>query len=334
MSNLSNEYQIAITKIQQCRREIGKVIIGQKQIVEQVLLAILSDGNVLLEGVPGLGKTELAKTISHVLKLSFSRIQFTPDLMPSDITGTTMITKKDGENHFSFEKGPIFANLVLADEINRATPKTQAALLEAMQEKTVTVHTTYQLPLPFMVLATQNPIESEGTYPLPEAQLDRFLFKLLVPFPTKEELKDIVNLTLSLQDDLTRPTTILSAEDIFDIRSLIMELPASDLVVDYAAQIVLNTHPELPNAPELTRKYITLGASPRGVQAIIRTAKARAMLERRFNVSFDDIDYVALPALRHRISLNFQAIQDGLSADDILAQIIKKTYDSISYTGG
>ncbi len=331
MNDLSNEYQTAVTKVQQCRREIGKAIIGQREIVEQVLLAILCNGNVLLEGVPGLGKTELAKTISHVLKLSFSRIQFTPDLMPSDITGTTMIVKKDGENHFSFEKGPIFANLVLADEINRATPKTQAALLEAMQEKTVTsTHTTYQLPLPFMVLATQNPIESEGTYPLPEAQLDRFIFKLLVPFPNKKELKDIVNLTLSFQDDLTKPTTILSAEDIFDIRSLIMELPVSDIVMDYAMQLVLNTHPELPDAPEITRNYVTLGASPRGAQAIIRTAKARAMLEHRFNVSFDDIDYVALPALRHRISLNFEAIQDELSADDILIKLIQVTHDSIN----
>lgn len=331
MGDLSNEYQTAVTKIRQCRNEIGKAIIGQKKIVEQLLLAILCDGNVLLEGVPGLGKTQLAKTISHVLKLSFSRIQFTPDLMPSDITGTTMIVKKDGENHFSFEKGPVFANLVLADEINRATPKTQAALLEAMQEKTVTsTHTTYQLPLPFMVLATQNPIESEGTYPLPEAQLDRFLFKLLIPFPDRKELKDIVNLTLSPEDDLTRPVPILSAEDIFDIRSLIMELPVSDVVMDYAMQLVLNTHPELPDAPETTHTYLTAGASPRGAQAIIRTAKAHAMLEHRFNVSFDDIDYVTFPALRHRIQLSFEAITDNLSADDILIKLIDETRNSMN----
>lgn len=331
MNDLSYEYQTAITKIQQCKTEISKAIIGQKKIVEQLLLAILCDGNVLLEGVPGLGKTQLAKTVSHVLKLSFSRIQFTPDLMPSDITGTTMITKKDGENHFSFEKGPVFANLVLADEINRATPKTQAALLEAMQEKTVTsTHTKYYLPLPFTVLATQNPIESEGTYPLPEAQLDRFLLKLLVPFPDKKELKEIVNLTLSQEDDLTKPMPILSADDIFSIRSMIMELPISDIVMDYAMQLILNTHPELPDAPEITHTYLIAGASPRGAQAMIRTAKAHAMLNHRFNVSFDDIDYVALPALRHRIQLGFEAVTENLSADDILIKLMERTHESMN----
>lgn len=326
MNDLSNEYQSAVTKIKQCKREIGKAIIGQKHIVEQSLLAILCDGNVLLEGVPGLGKTQLAKTISHVLDLSFSRIQFTPDLMPADVTGTTIIIKKEEQNQFSFQKGPVFTNLLLADEINRATPKTQSALLEAMQEKTVTVgHTTYTLPQPFFVLATQNPIENEGTYPLPEAQLDRFLFKLLVPFPDKTELKSIVELTLSPENDLTRPQAILSAEDIFDIRSLIMELPVSEPVMDYAMQLIINTHPELSNAPELTKKYLTFGASPRAAQAVIRTAKAHAMLDGRFNVSFDDIDYVALPAMRHRISLGFEALTDNLSADDILQKLIDYT---------
>lgn len=330
MNDLSNEYQSAVTRIRQCKKEIGKAIIGQKEIVEQLLLAVLCDGNVLLEGVPGLGKTQLAKTVSSVLDLSFSRIQFTPDLMPADITGTTLITKKDGENHFTFEKGPVFANLVLADEINRATPKTQAALLEAMQEKTVTIsHTTHELPLPFMVLATQNPIENEGTYPLPEAQLDRFLFKLLVPFPDKKELKDIVNLTLSPLDDLTRPLKILSADDILELRSLVMEIPVSDTVMDYAMQLVLNTHPELPDAPEITRTFLTAGASPRGAQAIICTAKAHAMLEHRFNVSFDDIDYVALPALRHRIQTGFEAVTENLSQDDILIKLIDYTRTSM-----
>ncbi len=323
---LEDEYQSAVTKIRQCRTEIGKAIIGQKEIVEQLLLAILCDGNVLLEGVPGLGKTQLAKTISQVLDLSFSRIQFTPDLMPADVTGTMLIVKKDGQNAFSFEKGPVFANLVLADEINRATPKTQAALLEAMQEKTVTAgNTTYSLPLPFTVLATQNPIENEGTYPLPEAQLDRFLFKLLVPFPEKEELKEIVSLTLGPEDDLKRPLTCLTAEDIFNIRSLIMNLPVSDTVMDYAMQLVLNTHPELPDAPELTRTCLLSGASPRGAQAIIRTAKARAMLNHRYNVSFDDIDCVALPALRHRIALGFEAVTSNLSADDIIKKLLIQT---------
>lgn len=330
MNDLSNEYQSAITKIRQCRKEIGKAIIGQKEIVEQLLLAILCDGNVLLEGVPGLGKTQLAKTVSDVFDLSFSRIQFTPDLMPADITGTTLITKKDGENHFTFEKGPVFANLVLADEINRATPKTQAALLEAMQEKTVTIsHTTHKLPLPFIVLATQNPIENEGTYPLPEAQLDRFLFKLLIPFPDKKELKDIVNLTLSPLDDLTRPLKMLSGDDILELRSLVMEIPVSDAVMDYAMQLVLNTHPERSDAPEITHTFLTAGASPRGAQAIIRTAKAHAMLEHRFNVSFDDIDYVVFPSLRHRIQTGFEAVTENLSADDILIKLIDYTRSSM-----
>lgn len=330
MNDLSKEYQSAVTKIRQCKTEIGKAIIGQKDIVEQLLLAILCDGNVLLEGVPGLGKTQLAKTVSQVLDLSFSRIQFTPDLMPADITGTTLITKKDGENKFTFEKGPVFANLVLADEINRATPKTQAALLEAMQEKTVTIsHTSYHLPLPFLVLATQNPIESEGTYPLPEAQLDRFLFKLFVPFPDRQELKDIVKLTLSPADDLTKPANILSAEDIFEIRSLIQEIPVSDAVMDYAMQLVLNTHPELPDAPEITHTYLTSGASPRGAQAMIRTAKAHAMLEHRFNVSFDDIDYVTLPALRHRIQTSFEAVTENLSEDAVLLDLIEYTRNAM-----
>lgn len=331
MNDLSKEYQSAVMKIRQCKKEIGKAVIGQKDVVEQLLLAILCDGNVLLEGVPGLGKTQLAKTVSQVLDLSFSRIQFTPDLMPSDITGTTLITKRDGENRFTFEKGPVFANLVLADEINRATPKTQAALLEAMQEKTVTVgHKTHELPCPFLVLATQNPIENEGTYPLPEAQLDRFLFKLLVPFPDKQELKEIVTLTLSPLDDLTRPTALLSAEDIFELRSLITELPVSDTVMDYAMQLVLNTHPELPDAPEITRTYLTAGASPRGAQAMIRTAKAHAMLDQRFHVSFDDIDYVALPALRHRIETGFEAVTENLSADDILIRLMEDTRNKIN----
>lgn len=330
MNDLSQEYQAAIAKIQQCKQEIGKAIIGQHDIVQQLLLAILCDGNVLLEGVPGLGKTQLAKTAAQVLDLSFSRIQFTPDLMPSDITGTTIITKKDGENTFHFEKGPVFANLVLADEINRATPKTQAALLEAMQEKTVTAgHHTHKLPQPFFVLATQNPIEHEGTYPLPEAQLDRFLFKLLVPFPTHQELKEIVTLTLSPADTHETPTTLLSAEEIFSIRSLITNLPVADTVMDYAMQLVLNTHPELANAPEITKTYVTAGASPRGAQAVICAAKAYAMLDHRFHVSFDDIDYTAFPALRHRIELGFEAVAQHLSPDDIIAGIITETRHSI-----
>ncbi len=310
-----------IDKVKKCEQEIGKGIVGQREVIRQVLLAILADGNVLLEGVPGLGKTELVKAISKVLTMQFSRIQFTPDLMPSDVTGTNLIIKEDGNNAFRFEPGPVFANIVLADEINRATPKTQSALLEAMQEKTVTVgKTTYELPQPFMVLATQNPIENEGTYPLPEAQLDRFLFKLLVKFPQKEELKEIMDLTVTNQK--TELSGILTGEDIIAIRNTIREMPISDAVMDYALSIVVATHPESDGAMEISKKYIANGASPRAAQAIVKTAKARAFLEGRFNVSFEDVAFVAYPALRHRLALNFEAVSDGVWADDVIRQII------------
>lgn len=310
-----------IDKVKKCEQEIGKGIVGQREVIRQVLLAILADGNVLLEGVPGLGKTELVKAISKVLTMQFSRIQFTPDLMPSDVTGTNLIIKEDGNNVFRFEPGPVFANIVLADEINRATPKTQSALLEAMQEKTVTVgKTTYELPQPFMVLATQNPIENEGTYPLPEAQLDRFLFKLLVKFPQKEELKEIMDLTVTNQK--TELSGILTGEDIIAIRNTIREMPISDAVMDYALSIVVATHPESDGAMEISKKYIANGASPRAAQAIVKTAKARAFLEGRFNVSFEDVAFVAYPALRHRLALNFEAVSDGVWADDVIRQII------------
>lgn len=310
-----------IEKIKSCEEEIGKGIIGQRDIIRQVLLAILSDGNVLLEGVPGLGKTELVKAVSRVLSTSFSRIQFTPDLMPADVTGTNLIIKEEGNNVFQFEPGPVFANIVLADEINRATPKTQSALLEAMQEKTVTVgKTTYELPKPFMVLATQNPIENEGTYPLPEAQLDRFLFKLLVEFPSKEELKEIMDITVTNQK--TELTPVLKGEDIVEIRTAIRDMPIADAVMDYALSLVVATHPEHPDAPETTRKYIQNGASPRAAQAIVKTAKARAFMEGRYNVAFEDIRFVAYPALRHRLALNFEAISDGVTADNVIREII------------
>lgn len=310
-----------IDKVKKCEQEIGKGIVGQREVIRQVLLAILADGNVLLEGVPGLGKTELVKAISKVLTMQFSRIQFTPDLMPSDVTGTNLIVKEDGNNAFRFEPGPVFANIVLADEINRATPKTQSALLEAMQEKTVTVgKTTYELPQPFMVLATQNPIENEGTYPLPEAQLDRFLFKLLVEFPKKEELKEIMDLTITNQK--MELSGILTGEDVIAIRNTIREMPISDAVMDYALSIVVATHPESNGAMEISKKYIANGASPRAAQAIVKTAKARAFLEGRFNVSFEDVAFVAYPALRHRLALNFEAVSDGVWADDVIRQII------------
>lgn len=312
-----------IEKTIRCEQEIGKAIIGQKDIIRQVMLAILTDGNVLLEGVPGLGKTQLVKAISKVLNLSFQRIQFTPDLMPADVTGTNLIIREQDKNVFQFEKGPVFANLVLADEINRATPKTQSALLEAMQEKTVTVgKTTYELPQPFMVLATQNPIENEGTYPLPEAQLDRFLFKLNVEFPTLEELKEIMEITVT--NKKTELEAILTAEEILEMRRIIKDMPMAEPVKDYALSLVVATHPEVPDASETAKKYISNGASPRGAQAIFRTARARALLEGRMNVSFDDVDFVAYPVLRHRIMPNFDAVSEGVKADEIIAQIINE----------
>ena len=287
-----------------------------------MIIAILTDGNVLLEGVPGVGKTQMVKAIAKSMNLAFSRIQFTPDLMPADVTGTNLIVKEDGQNKFQFEAGPIFSNIVLADEINRATPKTQSALLEAMQEKTVTVgKQTYLMPKPFIVLATQNPIENEGTYPLPEAQLDRFLFKLNVRFPSKEELKEIVNLTVNQQETVTAP--VMTAADILKIRQAIYDMPIADAVMDYAMNLVYNTHPEMKDVPDITKKYVLNGASPRAAQAIIKTAKARALMENRFNVSFEDIQYVAFPVLRHRMICNFEALSDNVTPDKIIAQLIQ-----------
>ncbi|MBR4084411.1 MAG: MoxR family ATPase [Lachnospiraceae bacterium] len=299
--------------VAECEQEIQKGIIGQKEIVHQVILAILTGGNVLLEGMPGLGKTRLVSTISKVFDLSFKRIQFTPDLMPSDVTGTNIIVKNEQGSSFSFEKGPIFANLILADEINRATPKTQSALLEAMQEHTVTVgNDSHKLEEPFLVLATQNPIENEGTYPLPEAQLDRFMFKILVKFPTKEELKGIVNLT-----EGSNPPVIekkMDGESLLAARELVNQIPIADAVMDYLLDIVMETH--------ATNPYIREGASPRAAQALIRAAKAKAFLDGRYNVSFRDVEEAAYPVLRHRIIASFEAISEGVNEDTIIAQIL------------
>ena len=322
---LMNEKDIKsiVDKIKVIELEIGKAIIGQKDIVKLVLIAIFSGGNVLLEGAPGLGKTQLVKTLAKVLDLSFSRIQFTPDLMPADVVGTNIIVKNAlGNNAFEFQKGPVFANLLLADEINRATPKTQSALLEAMQEHTVTVGVnTYKLSEPFMVLATQNPLENEGTYPLPEAQLDRFLFKLMVPFPNMEELKGIIDVTIN--NEVTELGKIIDGEEIFEIRKIIKEVPMSKAVEEYALKVILATHADYKDAPELTKKYIRYGASPRAAQAIISTARVRAVMEGRYNVAFEDIRFVAFSALRHRFFLNFDAMADGITAEKIIEEILQ-----------
>ncbi|HYE82575.1 MAG TPA: MoxR family ATPase [Clostridia bacterium] len=320
-----NEKQIRdiIDTVNKVEGSIGKAIIGQKDIIRQVLISVLAGGNVLLEGVPGLGKTQLVKTLAKVMDLSFSRIQFTPDLMPADVMGTNIIVKDEtGNSRFEFQKGPVFANLVLADEINRATPKTQSALLEAMQEHTVTVgKTTYSLPQPFMVLATQNPIEMEGTYPLPEAQMDRFLFKLSVLFPSFDELKDIIDITTTNKSiELQK---VIDGASILEMRKVIREVPIARPVQEYALRVVLGTHPESEAAPESAKKYIRFGASPRAAQAIITASRARALMEGRYNVSFDDIRYVAYPSLRHRFFLNFDAIADGVTTDGLISELLE-----------
>ncbi len=300
-------------QIAACEKEIQKGIIGQSVIIRQVMIAMLTGGNVLLEGMPGLGKTRLVSTISKVFDLPFKRIQFTPDLMPSDVTGTNIIVKNEKGSSFSFEKGPIFANLILADEINRATPKTQSALLEAMQEHTVTVgNDSHKLEEPFLVLATQNPIENEGTYPLPEAQLDRFMFKILVDFPSKEELKGIVMLTEGANAPVIEKK--MDGEGLLAARALVNQIPIADAVMDYLLDIVMETHVE--NA------YIKEGASPRAAQALIRGAKAKAFLDGRYNVSFQDVEEVAYPVLRHRIIPSFDAISEGITQDDIIRKIL------------
>lgn len=303
-------------------KEVAKHMVGQKDLIRQVLISIFAGGNVLLEGVPGLGKTRLVKTLGKVMDLQFSRIQFTPDLMPADVVGTNIITKSDDKGgNFKFQSGPIFSNIVLADEINRATPKTQSALLEAMQEKTVTVgNTTYTLPQPFFVLATQNPIEMEGTYPLPEAQMDRFLFKLNVPFPSLGELVDIVSMTTSKEDaELERVAT---GEEILSIRHITREIPIAKPVLEYAVKLVLATHPTSEHGAEVAKKFVRFGSSPRGAQAIVSTAKIRAVLEGRYNVAFEDIKYVAYPALRHRFFLNFEGMSEGITTDKVISEII------------
>jgi MoxR-like ATPase len=305
-------------------REVGRFIVGQQQLVRHTLISLLAGSHALLEGVPGLGKTMLVRTLSDVLELNFSRIQFTPDLMPADIVGTNIIVEEGGERRFRFQPGPIFANLVLADEINRATPKTQSALLEAMQEHSVTVaKQRYTLTEPFFVLATQNPLEMEGTYPLPEAQLDRFFFKVEVPFPTEEELVQIVERTTGGQQPSVQH--VATGTDILAMQQLAREVPIASHVMAYAIRILRATHPETERVPEIVRTYVRYGASPRGAQAIVLGAKIGALLDGRFNVSYADVQAVAAPALRHRIILNFEGEAEGISTDSIVRAIIAET---------
>ena len=301
--------------------EVGKVIVGQERVVRHVLVAILAAGHALLEGVPGLGKTMLIRTLGQALSLEFSRIQFTPDLMPADITGTDIMEETpDGQRLFRFQPGPIFANLVLADEVNRATPKTQSAVLEAMQERTVTVaNETYPLPAPFFVLATQNPLEMEGTYPLPEAQLDRFIFKVNVLFPSAAELTEIVARTTGKDVPIANP--VADAARVIAMQHLARQVPMPSHVGEYVSRLVVATHPQESDVP-LVRQYVRYGASPRAAQALVLGGKITALLAGRYNVSFDDVVAVAPAALRHRLILNFEGQAEGINPDDVIAGLL------------
>jgi MoxR-like ATPase len=311
------------------RSEVEKVIVGHREIINHVLIGMFAGGHVLLEGVPGLGKTLLVKTLAEAVDLSFSRIQFTPDLMPADIIGTNIIVEDaDARRHFQFQQGPIFAHLLLADEINRATPKTQSALLEGMQESAVTVGgISRPLPSPFFVLATQNPIEMEGTYPLPEAQLDRFFFKLRVRYPAIEELNRIIDRTT--QSRATAVDRVMFGTQVLAFRELIREVPVASHVRDLASTIVMATHPQWEHAPDVTRRFVRYGASPRGAQALVLGAKVRALAEGRYNVSADDVRALVAPALRHRIILNFEGEAEGVDTDNLVAQILESAEAAI-----
>ena len=314
------------TKFTTLRDEIGKAIVGHKEVVDGVLTALFVGGHVLIEGVPGLGKTLLIRTLARAVDLSFSRIQFTPDLMPADIIGTTIISEDPatGKRTFEFRNGPLFAQIVLADEINRATPKTQSALLEAMQEHTVTVGgTRHKLDEPFFVLATQNPIEQEGTYPLPEAQLDRFMFKLVVNYSSRGELKTILDRTTTAHTPDIR--AVMTGEEIIGTQNLVRRVVMAPHVQDYAIRVGMASHPDGPYAVEATNKYVRWGASPRAVQTLTLGAKLHALLDGRFNTSFSDVQKIYLPAMRHRVLLNFEGEAEGVSTDDVLREIIDKT---------
>ena len=309
---------------QRAKTEIGKIMVGHEPIVDGTLIALFAGGHVLLEGVPGLGKTLLVRTLSDVLDLSFSRIQFTPDLMPADIVGTNLVMEReDGRREFQFQKGPVFAHLVLADEINRATPKTQSAMLEAMQEKQVTAGgEVRKLAAPYFVFATQNPIDQEGTYPLPEAQLDRFFFKLLVGYPTRDELTEV--LTRTTEGAAAQPAKVLDRETIIELQKLVREVPVAGHVKDYAVRLVMATHPKTDTAVPISNQYLRFGSSPRGAQTLLLAGKVRALTQGRFNVALDDIAAAAAATLRHRLILNFEAEAEGITTDHIITEVLKE----------
>ncbi|HLB45109.1 MAG TPA: MoxR family ATPase [Candidatus Limnocylindrales bacterium] len=301
--------------------EVKSVIVGQDELVRQTLICLIANGHALLEGVPGLGKTMLVRTIADVIDCAFNRIQFTPDLMPADIIGTNILVEQDGRREFRFQPGPVFANLLLADEINRATPKTQSALLEAMQEMQVSVaRERHKLEPPFFVLATQNPLEMEGTYPLPEAQLDRFLFKLWVPFPSEEDLVEIMERTTGAK--LPQAGKAADARQVVAMQRLARSVPIAPHVTAYAVSVLAATHPDAPRAPELVKQYVRYGGSPRGAQALVLAGKIHALLDGRFNVATDDVRAVALPALRHRVIRNFEGEAEGITSDAIVRAVL------------
>ena len=309
-------------QINEIFKQVARDVIGQKDVVEHTIIAMISGGNVLLEGVPGVGKTRLVRSLGRVFDLPFSRIQFTPDLMPADVTGTNIIVKdENGNSSFRFQPGPIFSNIILADEINRATPKTQSALLEAMQEHTVTVMgVSRKLAEPFFVLATQNPIEQDGTYPLPEAQMDRFMFKLIVPNPSLDELMQIVDMTQKTMAEVAE--AVCNGEQLLRMRETANQIPVAKDVMRYAMTLTSATHPNSENASEAAKRYVRVGASPRAGQALISAAKVVALIKGRFNVAYSDIEELARPVFRHRLKLNFEAIAERVSADEIVDMIV------------
>jgi len=318
-------FQSAVGKL---REEVGKVVVGNREVVDGVLICMLAGSHALLEGVPGLGKTLLVRTMAEALSLDFSRIQFTPDMMPADILGTTVIDEdKDGNRVFEFRKGPVFANIVLADEINRATPKTQSAMLEAMQEHRVTIgNTTHTIQQPFFVLATQNPLESEGTYPLPEAQLDRFFFKLFVDFPNRDDLHTILDRTTG--DKVPAAAKVLDASEIIAMQELVREVPVTRTVQDYAVRLIQGTHPNSEQANEDVKRFVNFGSSPRGAQAVLLAAKCHALFDGRFAPSIEDIKRAAMPALRHRMLLNFEGEAEGVKTDALIEKLLSELPES------